>query len=110
MEKGVIRFEANVSIRPSGSHALSTRTEIKNLNSFRSMLRAVEYELERQSRLSEQGLPVVQETLGWDEAAGETVPQRSKEEAHDYRYFPEPDLPPLILSPDWIEEIRTFAS
>lgn len=106
MEKGVIRFEANVSIRPQGSRELSTRTEIKNLNSFRSMLRAVEYELDRQGRLSEQGLPVIQETLGWDEAAGETVPQRSKEEAHDYRYFPEPDLPPLILEPGWIEDIR----
>ncbi len=66
----------------------------------------MEFELDRQARLSEQGLPVIQETLGWDEAAGETVPQRSKEEAHDYRYFPEPDLPPLILAPDWIGEIR----
>jgi len=106
MDKGVIRFEANVSIRPPGSRDLSTRTEIKNLNSFRSMLRAVEFELERQSSLTDQGVPIIQETLGWDETTGETVSQRSKEEAHDYRYFPEPDLPPLVLDPGWIAEIR----
>ncbi len=107
MEKGVIRFEANVSVRPPGSDQLYTRTEIKNLNSFRSMIRAVSFEVERQSALLEQGAEVRQETLGWDETAGVTVAQRSKEEAHDYRYFPEPDLPPLIVSPAWIDEVRS---
>ena len=107
MEKGVIRFEANVSVRPRGSEALFTRTEIKNLNSFRTMMRAVSYEVQRQSALLNQGDQVKQETLGWDEAAGVTVSQRSKEEAHDYRYFPEPDLPPLEVSQAWVDEIRS---
>jgi aspartyl-tRNA(Asn)/glutamyl-tRNA(Gln) amidotransferase subunit B len=106
MEKGVIRFEANVSIRPAGSSELGTRTEIKNLNSFRSMDRAVVYEVERQSKLLEAGLKVDQETLGWDDAAGKTYSQRSKEDAHDYRYFPEPDLPPLLVNDEWIEQVR----
>jgi aspartyl-tRNA(Asn)/glutamyl-tRNA(Gln) amidotransferase subunit B len=105
MEKGVIRFEANVSIRPEGSTGLGTRTEIKNLNSFRSMERAVVYEVERQAKLLEAGLKVDQETLGWDDAAGKTYSQRSKEDAHDYRYFPEPDLPPLLVSEQWIEKV-----
>ena len=107
MEKGVIRFEANVSVRPRGSDALFTRTEIKNLNSFRTMMRAVTYEVKRQSEHLSNGDPVQQETLGWDEAEGVTVAQRSKEEAHDYRYFPEPDLPPLEVSAVWVDEIRT---
>jgi aspartyl-tRNA(Asn)/glutamyl-tRNA(Gln) amidotransferase subunit B len=106
MEKGVIRFEANVSVRPRGSDALHTRTEIKNLNSFRTMVRAVSYEVERQSSLLLKGEEVMQETLGWDEAAGVTLSQRSKEEAHDYRYFPEPDLPPLVVDESWIDGIR----
>jgi aspartyl-tRNA(Asn)/glutamyl-tRNA(Gln) amidotransferase subunit B len=106
MEKGVIRFEANVSVRPDGDAVLGTRTEIKNLNSFRSMMQAVEYEVMRQTKLLEQGMPVQQETLGWDVTRGVTVPQRSKEEAHDYRYFPEPDLPPLSIDEEWIESIR----
>ncbi|MFN2273883.1 MAG: Asp-tRNA(Asn)/Glu-tRNA(Gln) amidotransferase subunit GatB [Anaerolineales bacterium] len=106
MEKGVIRFEANVSVRPAGSQELNTRTEIKNLNSFRGMLRAVEYEISRQSALLESGEKVVQQTLGWDEGAGVTVPQRSKEEAHDYRYFPEPDLPPLVIDRSWIQQLE----
>jgi aspartyl-tRNA(Asn)/glutamyl-tRNA(Gln) amidotransferase subunit B len=106
MEKGVIRFEANVSVRPKGSAELYTRTEIKNLNSFRIMVHAVGYEVERQSILLSQGGQVKQETLGWNESAGVTVSQRSKEEAHDYRYFPEPDLPPLEVSPSWVDEIR----
>ncbi len=106
MEKGVIRFEANVSVRPKGSTDLGTRTEIKNLNSFRSMVQAVSYEVTRQTDLLKQGKPVVQETLGWDVARGATVSQRSKEEAHDYRYFPEPDLPPLEIDTNWIESIR----
>ena len=106
MEKGVIRFEANVSVRQAGSDVLGTRTEIKNLNSFRAMMRAINFEIERQSELLRQGVPVVQETLGWDEALLKTIPQRSKEEAHDYRYFPEPDLPPLFVKPGWVTEIR----
>jgi aspartyl-tRNA(Asn)/glutamyl-tRNA(Gln) amidotransferase subunit B len=107
MEKGVIRFEANVSVRPAGSDVLGTRTEIKNLNSFRAMERAVAYEVNRQSQVIDGGGQVIQETVGWDESSGETVSQRGKEEAHDYRYFPEPDLPPLHLEPTWIEEIRS---
>ena len=106
MEKGVIRFEANVSVRETGSNELKNRTEIKNLNSFRAMMRAIDFEIERQSEMLRQGLPVIQETLGWDEALSKTIPQRSKEEAHDYRYFPEPDLPPLFVDPSWIVEIR----
>ncbi len=106
MEKGVIRFEANVSVRWKGSEALNTRTEIKNLNSFRALEQAVMQEIARQSELLRRGEPVVQQTMGWDDARGVTVPQRSKEEAHDYRYFPEPDLPPLEVSPRWVEALR----
>ncbi len=106
MEKGVIRFEANVSVRWKGSDALNTRTEIKNLNSFRALEQAVTQEIARQSELLRRGEPVVQQTMGWDEARGVTVPQRSKEEAHDYRYFPEPDLPPLEVSPAWVDALR----
>jgi len=107
MEKGVLRFEANVSVRPSGSSELRTRTEIKNLNSFRALTRASEYEIERQIKVYENGGEVVQETLGWDEARGVTVSQRGKEDAHDYRYFPEPDLPPLQLDRAWIDSIKS---
>ncbi|MFT3893888.1 MAG: Asp-tRNA(Asn)/Glu-tRNA(Gln) amidotransferase subunit GatB [Anaerolineales bacterium] len=103
MEKGVLRFEANISVRPVGSDELRTRTEIKNLNSFRALTRASAYEIERQIKLYESGGTVVQETLGWDDVRGATYSQRGKEEAHDYRYFPEPDLPPLQLSDSWIE-------
>ncbi len=106
MEKGVLRFEANVSVRPSGSSELRTRTEIKNLNSFRALTRASAYEIERQIKVYENGGEVVQETLGWDEAHGVTVSQRGKEDAHDYRYFPEPDLPPLQLERTWIDDIK----
>ena len=106
MEKGVIRFEANVSVRPKGTTELGTRTEVKNLNSFRALERSIEYEIERQSKVIEAGGTVEQETLGWNEARGETYSQRSKEDAHDYRYFPEPDLPPLIVENSWIENIR----
>ncbi|MBI3762295.1 MAG: Asp-tRNA(Asn)/Glu-tRNA(Gln) amidotransferase subunit GatB [Chloroflexi bacterium] len=106
MEKGVIRFEANVSVRPAGTTELRTRTEVKNLNSFRALVRSVEYEIERQSRTYAEGGTVDQETLGWDEARGATLSQRSKEQAHDYRYFPEPDLPPLEISREWVEQIR----
>ncbi|MBW6472374.1 MAG: Asp-tRNA(Asn)/Glu-tRNA(Gln) amidotransferase subunit GatB [Anaerolineaceae bacterium] len=106
MEKGVIRFEANVSIRPIGSKELGTRVEIKNLNTFRGMERAIRYEFQRQAALLDAGQPVIQETLGWDETQGVTYSQRSKEEAHDYRYFPEPDLPPLVVEQEWIDLIR----
>ena len=106
MDKGVIRFEANVSLRPAGDEALGTRVEIKNLNSFRAMARALAYEIDRQTALLASGEPVRLETLGWDEAAGATVSQRGKEEAEDYRYFPEPDLPPLVVPPDWTDQIR----
>jgi len=105
MEKGVIRFEANVSVRPAGSQELGTRVEIKNLNSFRALERASAYQIEQQIRQIEAGGRIVQETLGWDEARGVTYSQRSKEEAHDYRYFPEPDLPPLVVEDEWIESI-----
>ena len=106
MQKGVMRIEPNVSVRPAGSLEYGTRTEIKNLNSFRALERSVDYEIQRQSELLARGGRVVQETLGWDESQGKTFPQRSKEEAHDYRYFPEPDLPPLVVEPEWIEQIR----
>jgi len=106
MEKGAMRCEANVSLRPVGAGEYGTRVEIKNLNSFRSVKLALEYEIERQRRILEEGGTVEQETMGWDEARNITVLQRSKEYAHDYRYFPEPDLPPLILSREWVEEIR----
>jgi len=106
MEKGVIRFEANVSVRLAGSTDLGTRTEIKNLNSFHALTHGVAYEIERQSALLEKNKTVDQQTLGWDPAEGKTIPQRSKEEAHDYRYFPEPDLPPLVLENKFIEDIR----
>lgn len=106
MEKGAMRFEANISLRPKGSTTLSqTRVEIKNLNSLRAMVHATEYEIARQKRILDAGDPVAQETMGWDEARNVTVTQRSKEEAHDYRYFPEPDLPSLEVSRAWVAEI-----
>jgi aspartyl-tRNA(Asn)/glutamyl-tRNA(Gln) amidotransferase subunit B len=106
MEKGVIRFEANISLRPKGSAEFGTRVEVKNLNSFRAMARSMEYEVQRQAAVLEKGGTVRQETLGWDEARGRTYSQRSKEEAHDYRYFPEPDLPPLEVTEAWLAEIK----
>ncbi len=106
MQKGVIRFEANVSVRPAGSQELGTRVEIKNLNSFRALEESVAYEIRRQMAVLEAGGRVEQQTLGWDEARRRTVPQRSKEEAHDYRYFPEPDLPPLQVDDAWLERVR----
>ena len=107
MEKGVIRFEANVSVREEGSSQLNSRTEIKNLNSFRALTQGTEYEIRRQTEIYARGGIVEQETLGFNEATGTTYSQRGKEEAHDYRYFPEPDLPPLLLDTPWIESIRT---
>jgi len=106
MQKGVIRFEANVSLRPRGSQELGTRTEIKNLNSFRALSRSVAYEIERQRELLSAGGQVEQATVGWDENREITLTQRSKEQAHDYRYFPEPDLPPLYIERAWVEQIR----
>jgi aspartyl-tRNA(Asn)/glutamyl-tRNA(Gln) amidotransferase subunit B len=108
MEKGVLRFEANVSVRPLGSQELRTRTEIKNLNSFRALTRATAYEIQRQIQVYESCGEVVQETLGWDDLREVTLSQRGKEEAHDYRYFPEPDLPPVEISRAWVEQIKTF--
>ncbi len=105
MEKGVMRIEPNVSLRPVGSAQLGTRTEIKNLNSFRVLERAVAYEIQRQTAVLISGASVIQETVGWDEASGSTFSQRGKEEAHDYRYFPEPDLPPLEIDSTWIARI-----
>ncbi|MDO4753130.1 MAG: Asp-tRNA(Asn)/Glu-tRNA(Gln) amidotransferase subunit GatB [Candidatus Saccharibacteria bacterium] len=99
---GNMRFDINTSIAPEGSKELGTRTEVKNLNSFRSVERAVEYEIKRQSKLLDAGEKVIQETRGWNDATGETTGQRSKEEAKDYRYMPEPDLPPIHLSPEFI--------
>jgi aspartyl-tRNA(Asn)/glutamyl-tRNA(Gln) amidotransferase subunit B len=106
MEEGSLRCEPNLSVRPKGSDRFGTKTEIKNLNSFRAVYRGVQYEVERQIGLLERGEPVIQETRGWNDAKGATFPQRTKEEAHDYRYFPEPDLVPLRISDEWIEEIR----
>jgi aspartyl-tRNA(Asn)/glutamyl-tRNA(Gln) amidotransferase subunit B len=106
MQKGVLRIEPNVSVRPVGSQTLGTRTEIKNLNSFRVLERSVAYEIQRQTELLQRGEKVYQETLGWDENRGVTVLQRRKEAEDDYRYFPEPDLPPLVIDPEWLEQIR----
>jgi aspartyl-tRNA(Asn)/glutamyl-tRNA(Gln) amidotransferase subunit B len=107
MEKGAMRCEVNVSVRPIGSTQFGTKVEIKNLNSFRAVRLSLEYEIHRQIALLEKGEVVEQVTVGWDEARGCTVVQRTKESAHDYRYFPEPDLPPLELNPAWIEMLRT---
>ena len=106
MEKGAMRCEPNVSIRPVGARELGPRTEIKNLNSFRTVRAAIAYEIQRQIQVCESGRAVRQMTMGWDERKDVTVPQRSKEEAEDYRYFPEPDLPPLFIGREWVEEIR----
>ena len=106
MEKGVIRFEANISVRMTGSENMNTRTEIKNLNSFRALHRSTQYEIDRQFAMLAAGDTVKQQTLGWDETREVTVAQRSKEQAHDYRYFPEPDLPPLKIDPVWLQQIR----
>lgn len=106
LEKGLLRIEPNISIRPVGSKEFGTRTEIKNLNSFRSLERATTYELSRQEALIEKGGSVSQQTLGWDDLRGTTIAQRTKEVAEDYRYFPEPDLPPLVLEQAWVDKIR----
>ncbi len=100
---GNMRFDVNTSVAPEGSEKLGTRTEVKNLNSFKSVERAVEYEIARQTKVLESGEKVIQQTLGWSDATGKTSPQRSKEVAADYRYMPEPDLPPIRLSNEFIE-------
>ena len=106
MEEGSLRCDANVSLRPAGTDTLGTRTEIKNLNSFRNVQQAIAYEMERQRDVLDNGGSVVQETRLFDAGRGVTLPMRSKEEAHDYRYFPEPDLVPLQIEPDWVESVR----
>jgi aspartyl-tRNA(Asn)/glutamyl-tRNA(Gln) amidotransferase subunit B len=106
MEEGSLRCDANVSVRRSGATALGTKAEVKNLNSFRFLQRALEYEIDRQIAVVDGGGRVVQETRLWDPSAGETVSMRSKEEAHDYRYFPEPDLPPLDVDEARVGPIR----
>ena len=106
MEEGSLRCDANVSVRPAGEDTLGTKTELKNLNSFRFLQKALEYEIDRQVALVRAGERVAHETRLWDPAAGRSVAMRSKEEAQDYRYFPEPDLPPLEVGVERIEEIR----
>jgi aspartyl-tRNA(Asn)/glutamyl-tRNA(Gln) amidotransferase subunit B len=106
MEKGVLRIEPNISIRPVGSAQLGTRVEIKNLNSLRALERSVAYEIQRQSEVVRKGQQVRQETVGWDVNREVTFTQRVKEAEDDYRYFPEPDLPPLVIEPGWIEEVH----
>lgn len=106
MEEGSFRCDANVSVRPKGQRELGTKTELKNMNSFRNVERAIEFEIRRQIETIEDGGTVVQETRLWDAAAGVTLPMRGKEEAHDYRYFPDPDLLPLMVDDGWIEELR----
>ncbi|MDK2823400.1 MAG: aspartyl-tRNA(Asn)/glutamyl-tRNA(Gln) amidotransferase subunit [Clostridia bacterium] len=106
MEQGSLRCDANVSIRPMGSKEFGTKTEVKNLNSFRSVQRAIEYEIARQIDIVEEGGKIIQETRTWDENKGITLSLRSKEEAHDYRYFPDPDLTPLVISREWVEELK----
>jgi aspartyl-tRNA(Asn)/glutamyl-tRNA(Gln) amidotransferase subunit B len=106
LEKGVMRIEPNISVRLLGAETLGTKVEIKNLNSFRSLERGVAYEIDRHITLLNAGGTVVQETVGWDQAAQATFSQRTKEDAHDYRYFPEPDLPPLVVEDAWVDSIR----
>ena len=107
MEKGQMRCEVNLSLYPEGADRLSgTKVEVKNLNSFKTVERAIDFEIKRQTEILEEGKKVVQETRGWDEARGETVSQRKKESAHDYRYFPEPDIPPFDFSEEYIAGLR----
>jgi aspartyl-tRNA(Asn)/glutamyl-tRNA(Gln) amidotransferase subunit B len=108
MEKGHLRIEANISVAPEGSSRLGTKVEVKNLNSFRAVGGAVEYEIKRHGAALDAGERLTQETRGWDETKQETYSQRSKEEAHDYRYFPEPDIPPLTFDDAYIERVRAY--
>ena len=106
MEAGSLRCDANVSIRPKGSHTLGTKVEIKNLNSLRNLSHALAYDIERQIELAEAGIPIASETRGFDVPSGKTFPQRTKEALNDYRYFPEPDLPAIEVSEEWLNDIR----
>ena len=106
MEEGSFRCDANISLRPKGQQAFGVKTELKNMNSFRNVQKALDYEIRRQTALLDQGEKVIQETRLWDAARGVTASMRGKEEAHDYRYFPDPDLVPLGIDPQWIEKIR----
>lgn len=106
MQEGSLRCDGNISVRPVGQKEFGTKTELKNMNSFKALEKALEYEAKRQIELLEDGGKVVQETRRWDEARGVTVAMRSKEEAHDYRYFPDPDLVPMVIDREWVEEIR----
>ncbi len=107
MEEGSFRCDANISLRPFGQKEFGTRTELKNMNSFRHVQRALDYEIRRQKSLLLEGQEIVQETRLWDESSGKTVGMRGKEEAHDYRYFPDPDLVPVRVDEDWIEAVRS---
>ena len=107
MEEGSFRCDANVSLRPQGQAKLGTRAELKNMNSFRNVQKALEYEMRRQRALLDDGGQVVQETRLWDAQASKTLSMRGKEQAHDYRYFPDPDLLPLVVGPDWVERINS---
>jgi len=106
MEEGSFRCDANISIRPEGSSSSRPKVEVKNMNSFRAVYQAMDYEAKRQRKAFSEGKKLIQETRGWVEEKGKTVAQRSKEYAHDYRYFPEPDLPPLMISREWVEAIK----
>lgn len=106
MEEGSFRCDANVSLRPKGETTFGTRTELKNMNSFRNVQRALEYEIKRQQYILESGQEVIQETRLWDDSQGVTQSMRGKEEAHDYRYFPDPDLVPIVIDNAWIEEVK----
>lgn len=106
MEKGSLRCDANISLRPAGTSGLGVKAELKNMNSFRAVRQALEYEIKRQAAVLEEGGSVVQETRLWNEKKQLTLPMRSKEEAHDYRYFPEPDLPPFVISAEEIDTIK----
>ena len=105
MEEGSFRCDANVSIRPVGQKEFGTKAELKNMNSFKFVQKALEYEIERQTEMLEEGKKIIQETRLWDTTKGVTISMRSKEEAHDYRYFPEPDLAPLMVDKKWLEDI-----
>jgi aspartyl-tRNA(Asn)/glutamyl-tRNA(Gln) amidotransferase subunit B len=110
MEEGSFRCDANISLLPEGGKEFTPKVEVKNMNSFRAVYLAMDYEAKRQRRAADEGKRLVQETRGWVEDKGKTVSQRSKEYAHDYRYFPEPDLPPLVIGRDWVKAVRAKLS
>ena len=108
MEEGSLRCDANISIRPKGAKELGTKTEIKNMNSFKAVEKALDYEIKRQIKAVENKERIIQETRNWDPDKEITTSMRSKEEAHDYRYFPEPDLVPIVVDKKWVEELKTL--